>query len=74
MSANRIFTVVSDTPLSIAAEEECMQATTLELSKRWHQKYGHLSFKGLCLLHDKEMVNGMPKFKVEGITYVDCLN
>lgn len=52
--------------------EECLHISS-SLTYRWHQRYGHLSYKGLKLLHTKEMVHGLPQLKTSNIICVDCL-
>ncbi|CAL8991481.1 unnamed protein product [Prunus brigantina] len=34
---------------------------TLMIPALWHLRYGHLNFRGLKMLHDKEMVTGLPQ-------------
>ncbi|GAA0161961.1 hypothetical protein LIER_18157 [Lithospermum erythrorhizon] len=65
MSTNRMFTITSEVQHCEKKEENCLQASTEELTKLWHQRYGHLSFKGLRTLQEKKMVTGMPEFKAE---------
>ncbi|GAA0154757.1 hypothetical protein LIER_37960 [Lithospermum erythrorhizon] len=36
--------------------------------------YGHLSYKRIHTLQSKDMVQGLPKLKVEDVTCIDCLN
>ncbi|GAA0145520.1 hypothetical protein LIER_42865 [Lithospermum erythrorhizon] len=72
MRANRMFTLISEKPNG--DDEKCLQTTVPEITKLWHERYGHLSYKGLNTLQDKTMVIGLPKFKAEAFTCVDCLN
>ncbi|GAA0169470.1 hypothetical protein LIER_40766 [Lithospermum erythrorhizon] len=74
MRSNRMFTVNTETKCLEAAEKKCLQTTTDDLSKLWHQRYGHLSYKGLNTLHEKKMVQSMPNFKTEKLTCADCLS
>ena len=56
MTANKMF------PLDIAQMENYgLVSKELSTSVLWHLKYGHLSGKGLKLLHKKEMVLGLPQ-------------
>ncbi|KAL8141064.1 LOW QUALITY PROTEIN: hypothetical protein V2J09_007085 [Rumex salicifolius] len=48
--------------------------TTFELSKLWHDRYGHLSYKGLQLLQSKHMVIGLLDFSTTIDTCLDCVN
>ncbi|KAL2237779.1 UNVERIFIED_CONTAM: Retrovirus-related Pol polyprotein from transposon TNT 1-94 [Sesamum indicum] len=59
MSANRMFKLITDSPI-IVKEEKCLQISTTDQSKLWHHRYDHLSFKGLRTLQSKEMVVGLP--------------
>lgn len=57
MSANRMFVLLAE-PFVKAEEERCLQISTMDQSKLWHHRYGHLSYKGLRTLHYKKMVVG----------------
>ncbi|GAA0186281.1 hypothetical protein LIER_33569 [Lithospermum erythrorhizon] len=74
MATNRMFTITSESNTEREQSGECLQATSNELSMLWHQRYGHLNFKGLKTLHDKKMVIGLPELKGETIVCTDCLN
>ena len=49
MAANRMFKLIADSPI-IVKEEKCLQISTIDQSKLWHHRYGHLSYKGLRTL------------------------
>ncbi|GAA0141050.1 hypothetical protein LIER_02285 [Lithospermum erythrorhizon] len=72
MSKNRMFAVSTDNIKN--QEGECLQVTIDDQAILWHQRYGHLHFKGLKTLRDKEMVTGLPSFKTHEIICADCLN
>ena len=56
MTTNKMF------PLDIAQMENYgLVSKELSISVLWHLRYGHLSGKGLKLLHKKEMVLGLPQ-------------
>lgn len=80
MSANRMFTILSEPPETRGTREEkntevtCLNTNGADLSKLWHERYGHLSYKGLHTLQNKDMVHGLPKFPASTVTCVDCLN
>ncbi|GAA0162208.1 transmembrane signal receptor [Lithospermum erythrorhizon] len=74
MSSNRMFIVNSKTRSLERGEKECLQTTATDLSKLWHQRYGHLSYEGLHTLQEKRMVQGLPNFKAEKLLCVDCLS
>ncbi|KAL2232747.1 UNVERIFIED_CONTAM: hypothetical protein Sindi_1454700 [Sesamum indicum] len=59
MSANRMFKLITDSPITVK-EEKCLQISTTDQSKLWHHHYGHHSYKGLRTLQIKEMVVGLP--------------
>ncbi|GAA0143054.1 hypothetical protein LIER_03825 [Lithospermum erythrorhizon] len=40
----------------------------------WHQRYGHLNFKGLKTQKEKGMVIELQSFKIQEITCADCLS
>ncbi|GJZ28589.1 retrovirus-related pol polyprotein from transposon TNT 1-94 [Tanacetum coccineum] len=39
----------------------------------WHQRFGHINTKSLQLLHDKNLVKGLPPIKDEDKPCADCL-
>ena len=74
MSSNRMFVLINDSssvtkPLS----EECLLTSSSDLTHLWHQRYGHLSFKGLRLLQSKKMVHGLPDLKASKAVCAECL-
>lgn len=68
MSANRMFAVVATT-----ISPSSFQATCEDNTHLWHCRYGHLSFKGLKLLSQKEMVRGLPTLQDPAKVCIDCL-
>ncbi|GAA0186913.1 hypothetical protein LIER_34201 [Lithospermum erythrorhizon] len=67
MSANRMFTIKSEIKLSGKFDKNFLQTTSLNLSKLWHQIYGHLSHKSLQTQQTKYLIQGMPHFKIEDV-------
>lgn len=58
MASNRMFVVnVVSRPISSA----CFNTITEDMVQLWYCRYGHLSFKGLKTLQQKEMVHGLPQ-------------
>ncbi|GAA0141056.1 hypothetical protein LIER_35323 [Lithospermum erythrorhizon] len=55
MRSNKMFTVTSGSNEQGVEEGECLQTTSTDLNMLWHQRYGHLSFKGLKIQEDKKM-------------------
>ncbi|XP_047158916.1 uncharacterized protein LOC124829450 [Vigna umbellata] len=43
-----------------ATEIQCMTATSVEGEWLWHYRYGHLNFRSLMQLKDKNLVSGIP--------------
>jgi transposase InsO family protein len=54
-------------------EQKCLSSSTADQANLWHCRYGHLSWNGLRLLQQKEMVKGLPKFKGSQTVCEDCL-
>jgi hypothetical protein len=56
MTTNHMF------PLHIQDDvQKCLSTKVQDSTWLWHLHYGHLSFKGLKTLHEKNMVEGLPK-------------
>ncbi|KAH9723491.1 hypothetical protein KPL70_007130 [Citrus sinensis] len=55
MSKNKVFPLVMPLDENVALKTE-----NLDLSNLWHLRYGHLNYKGLNLLKQKNMVTGLP--------------
>jgi hypothetical protein len=58
MSANRMYIIYA--PVIIP---NYLKASSESETQLWHDRYGHLSYKGLNTLVKKEMVKGMPELK-----------
>jgi hypothetical protein len=67
-SANRMY-VINATVIS----PMCLQTTKESEAKLWHNRYAHLSFKGLSTLVKKEMVKGLPVLQESNETCSDCV-
>ncbi|GAA0150002.1 hypothetical protein LIER_37045 [Lithospermum erythrorhizon] len=74
MATNRMFPITSNCNTQKKWVGECLQATSNEVSMLWHQRYGHLNFKGLKIFHDKKMVMGLSELKGDNIVCTYCLN
>ncbi|CAI9787682.1 unnamed protein product [Fraxinus pennsylvanica] len=59
--------------MSQQPHEECFHTSLQNLSQLWHQRYGHLSYKGLKTLQSKKMVRGLPNFTVSDELCEDCI-
>ncbi|KAG7547302.1 Reverse transcriptase RNA-dependent DNA polymerase [Arabidopsis suecica] len=51
----------------------CLQTTSEDTPKLWHERYGHLSHRGMKTLQSKTMVRGLPVFDMQIFTCSDCL-
>ncbi|GAU12447.1 hypothetical protein TSUD_229810 [Trifolium subterraneum] len=58
MSLNRMYVIRA--PLIVP---KCFKASHSNENQIWHQRYGHLSYKGLGVLANKKMVIGLPCVK-----------
>jgi hypothetical protein len=67
-SANRMY-VINAAVIS----PMCLQTTKKSEAKLWHNRYAHLSFKGLSTLVKKEMVKGLPVLQECNETCSDCV-
>ncbi|GJT09476.1 retrovirus-related pol polyprotein from transposon TNT 1-94 [Tanacetum coccineum] len=63
MGRNRSF------PIIFRYEEHtALKATTTDEALLWHRRLGHLNFQSLNLLHQKNMVGGLPQIhEIEGV-------
>jgi hypothetical protein len=68
MTPNRMYIVKATVLLP-----KYMQLTSEDQSKLWHQRYAHLSTKGLKFLIKKQMVRGLPELKDSEEKCTDCL-
>lgn len=73
MSINRLFILIDQTSDAERSKQRCFQTVTEEVPKLWHERYGHLSHRGMKTLQNKDMVRGLPAFDVQNFTCSDCL-
>lgn len=74
MSSNRMFVLVDQGKSdSSSSEQRCLKTASEDVSKLWHERYGHLSHRGMRTLQSKSMVRGLPDFGVQSFTCSDCL-
>ncbi|KAG7550979.1 GAG-pre-integrase domain [Arabidopsis thaliana x Arabidopsis arenosa] len=75
MSMNRMFLLIDQTRDEDRAQcqQQCLQTTSDDLPKLWHERYGHLSHRGIKTLQSKNMVRGLPVFDAQTYTCSDCL-
>ena len=67
MSTNRMFILFNER----STLGECLH-TSSDLTYLWHQRYGHLHYKGLKTLQQRHMVRGLPQLEASNITYTNC--
>ncbi|CAL8169006.1 unnamed protein product [Prunus armeniaca] len=53
--------------------QKCLSTRVQDPTWLWHLRYGHLSFKGLKILHEKNMVEGLPKINCPTKMCEDCI-
>jgi len=70
MSSNRMFILLATCH---PKESTCFNIITEDSTQLWHCRYGHLHYKGLKTLEQKEMVNGLPKLKAPSKLCKMCL-
>jgi len=69
MAANRIF-VLQATMLTQSSK--CLIAMEDDLTELWHRRYGHVNNKSLKVLENKQLVKGLPQFKVTNKACTVC--
>ena len=67
---NRMFVLSAQTQI---VEQTCFNSFIDDPSRLWHCRYGHLSFNGLKLLQQKNMVSGLPHLKAPAKVCEHCL-
>nr|KYP53714.1 Copia protein [Cajanus cajan] len=70
MSANRMFIMHA---ISLPIASTCFKTAAEDVAHLWHCRFGHLSFKGLQTLQQKEMVKGLPLLKSPSKLCKDCI-
>ena len=68
MSSNRMYIICA--PVIIPM---CLKVSGVSQTHLWHNRYGHLSYKGLNTLVKREMVRGLPDLKEVTDTCSDCM-
>ncbi|CAL1407138.1 unnamed protein product [Linum trigynum] len=68
MTSNRIFSLAMSQNGEVAFKSE-----NLDQSFLWHLRYGHLTFRGLKLLRQKNMVAGLPQINREDKICEGCI-
>lgn len=68
MGSNKLFPIKLD-----IVSSTCMIATSNdEVSKLWHERFGHLNFRSLKEMSTKEIVRGLPKLEVINEACEEC--
>ena len=73
MSANRLFMLIDQTNDTERSKQHCFQTIAEDVPKLWHERYGHLSHRGMKTLQSRDMVRGLPAFDTQSFTCPDCL-
>lgn len=73
MSANRLFMLIDQTSDAERSKQHCFQTVAEDVPKLWHERYGHLSHRGMKMLQSRNMVRGLPAFDEQSFTCSDCL-
>ena len=67
LAANNLF------PLKLQTTKlSCFVSAEKEVSKLWHDRYGHLNYGSLKLLSNKRMVHGLPQIDLVDGVCEDC--
>ncbi|PNX94522.1 copia-type polyprotein [Trifolium pratense] len=67
MASNKLY------PIFAEAKVACFQTKSEDISYLWHCRYGHLNFKGLQTLQQKNMVKDLPKIEESDHMCTNCL-
>lgn len=70
MTTNRMFLVTTNILISVPT---CFNANVDDLGEIWHRRFGHLSYKNLALLHNKNLVRGIPKLNASSKICTSCM-
>jgi hypothetical protein len=52
---------------------QCLKISKTTKNQLWHQRYGHLSYKGISVLVNKNMVISLPNMKEPNEKCSNCL-
>jgi hypothetical protein len=67
MATNKLYPIIAEAKLA------CLQSKCEDITNLWHCRYGHLNFKSLIHLQQKNMVRGLPKLEDSKQVCSDCL-
>jgi transposase InsO family protein len=68
MATNKLYPIIAEAKPA-CLQTECEEDTTY----LWHCRYGHLNYKSLQNLQQKNMVRGLPKIEESNHVCADCL-
>lgn len=68
MSQNRTFKIELN-----VLEHRCLATATSTDEWLWHYRLGHLNFKEMCNLQQKQMVSGLPEFEIPSDVCEECV-
>jgi transposase InsO family protein len=67
MASNKLYPIIAEAKLA------CLQTECEDVTYLWHCRYGHLNYKSLKILQQKNMVRGLPKIEESNHVCADCL-
>jgi hypothetical protein len=67
MATNKLYHIIAE------AKPACLQVECEDIAYLWHCRYGHLNYKSLKNLQQKNMVRGLPKMEESNQVCADCL-
>lgn len=74
ISGNRMFMLFDETRREERPmQQQCLATVSEDMTRLWHERYGHLSYSGMKTLQSKGMVRGLQNFETQQLTCSDCL-
>ena len=55
------------------SNDQALLSHANEISKLWHERFGHMNYKYLHALHRNEMVEGLPQIKSSNGACIGCI-
>ena len=71
MTSNRMFILFDESYTTPSPTDDCLHITA-DITNLWHQRFGHLHYKGLKTLQTLNMVHGLPTLDFTAIACSDC--
>ncbi|KAJ9559520.1 hypothetical protein OSB04_004680 [Centaurea solstitialis] len=73
MRTNRMFLIKASPDCMVGNEDSSVCHKAEVDTQLWHQRFGHVNTKSLQLLHEKNLVEGLPVINDEAKPCADCL-